>query len=153
MKDVDQNTHLLVAGECYGSFLKYTDIISQSGIENRVHLINRFVKEKELPDIFGAADFLVLPYLKASQSGVVATSIHYNLPIIASRVGDLSKSVKAGVTGELVEPGNHQELAGAINSWASSNKSEEDVIEAYDVVRQEKSWESFVEKLLNLYKV
>ena len=153
MKDVDQKTHLLVAGECYGSFSKYADIISQSGIESRVHLTNRFVKEEELPDIFGAADFLVLPYLKASQSGVVATSIHYNLPIIASRIGDLSKSVKIGVTGDLVEPGNHQALAEAINSWASSNKSEKEVTGAYDIVRQEKSWGTFVEKLLNLHKV
>ena len=106
-----------------------------------------------MPDIFGASDFLVLPYLKASQSGVLATSIHYNLPIIASEVGDLSKSVKIGVTGDLVEPGNHQALAASINSWTCSNKSEKEVSEAYDLVRQEKSWESFVEKLLNLYKV
>ncbi len=153
INDVDQNTNLLIAGECYGSFSKYADIISQSGIESRVFLIKKFVAEDELPDIFGASDFIVLPYLKATQSGVVATSIHYNLPIIASEVGDLSKSIKIGVTGDLVEPGNHLALAASINSWTSSNKSEKEVSEAYDLVKQEKSWESFVEKLINLYKV
>ena len=52
----------------------------------RVGLINRFVAEEELPDIFGASDFCSSIF-KGISKRVLATSIHYNLPIIALKLG------------------------------------------------------------------
>ncbi len=149
MKNVDENTHLLIAGECYESWSKYSKIIEYTGILSRIHLINKFVDEGELPAVFGASDLLVLPYIKASQSGVVATAIHYNTPIIASNVGDLKNSIVEGVTGALVEPNNSVQLASSINSWTQSNHNEEKVETEYDRIRTAKSWRTFAENLFN----
>ena len=150
MDDVDSNIHLLVAGECYGSWNKYQAIINKSTAKGRIHLNNRFIEESELPQIFSSADCLVLPYLKASQSGVVATAIHYNLPIVASRVGDLKTSVKPGVTGELVNPGEPVELSSAINKVLSSDTDNASVEIAFNEFRKRKSWEAFAKLLFNL---
>ena len=150
MDDVDQNTHLLVAGECYGSWNKYQTIIDNSPAKGRIHLINRFIEESELPQIFSSADCLVLPYLKASQSGVVATAIHYNLPIVASSVGDLKSSVNPGVTGDLVNPGEPVELSSAINKVLSYDTDNASVEIAFNEIRKSKSWEAFAKQLFNL---
>ena len=150
LKQVDKNTHILIAGECYENWVKYSDIIESMGISDRVHVISRFVDEAELPAIFGASDFLVLPYKKASQSGVVATAIHYNTPIIASNVGDLENSVNDGRTGLLVEPNNAQALAQAINTWTESTRDPEAICKEYDFVREERSWKTFAQRIVTL---
>ena len=97
-KNLSSDIHILIAGECYGPWGEYQKMIDESGCNERIHIIPRFVEEAELPEIFSATDCLILPYLSASQSGVVATSIHYNIPIIASNVGDLPSSIETGVT-------------------------------------------------------
>jgi glycosyltransferase involved in cell wall biosynthesis len=148
VKNLKQEIHLLIAGECYGDWAEYQKMIDESGCGDRIHLIPRFVEEEELPTIFGATDCLVLPYLKASQSGVVATAIHYNVPIIASNVGDLSSSVEEGVTGELVEAGDSGKLGEAINNWFASDHSPSQILVAYDKVRTQKSWEAFAREVV-----
>ena len=91
---------------------------------------------------------VVLPYLNASQSGVTATAVHYNLPIIASDVGDLSATITSGVTGKLVKPGTSKELARAINEWVNATHTPEDFLPAYAAIRKTNSWEAFAEKLV-----
>jgi glycosyltransferase involved in cell wall biosynthesis len=150
MSLVDENTHLLIAGECYENWKKYSDIIEVEGISDRVHVINKFVEEEELPAIFGASDFLVLPYKQASQSGVVATAAHYNTPIVASRVGDLVNSVNEGRTGLLVEPNNTGALAQAINTWTQSSNNVEAICKEYAYIREQRSWKTFVHRLFSI---
>ena len=149
MTSVDENTHLLIAGECYENWSKYSKIIEKNGLSDRVHILKKFINEEELPLIFGASDLLVLPYKKASQSGVVSTAIHYNTPIIASKVGDLSNSVINGLTGALVEPNNATQLAQSINNWIQSDQDSNTLKKEYDVIRVEKSWKAFAKKLFN----
>ncbi|PCJ81462.1 MAG: hypothetical protein COA49_05055 [Bacteroidetes bacterium] len=142
------NTHLIIAGECYGSWLPYEKLISESKASSRIHVLNRFIPDIELPVIFGAADLVVLPYLHASQSGVTATAIHYNLPIIASNVGDLPSSISQNITGDLVQPGNIEKLGKAINNWFSGNHDLETVKNEYASIKNSKSWTSFASQLV-----
>jgi len=145
---LDKNTHLIIAGECYGSWLPYKKLISESKASSRIHVLNRFIPDIELPVIFGASDLVVLPYLHASQSGVTATAIHYNLPIIASNVGDLPSSISRNITGDLVPPGKSTELSKAINSWFSSNHDLRSVKKEYTSIKNSKSWTSFAAQLV-----
>ena len=88
--------------------------------------------------------------MKASQSGVVATAIHYNLPIVASSVGDLKSSVNPGLTGELVNPREPDKLSSAINKVLSSDTDNASVEIAFNEFRKRKSWEAFAKLLFNL---
>ena len=149
MNNVDENTHLLIAGECYENWNKYSKIIEKNNLGDRMHLINKFVDEEELPVIFGASDLLVLPYKKASQSGVVATAIHYNTPIVASNVGDLENSIVDGSTGYLVKPNNKQELANTINNWFKRDADSKIIKTEYEKIRLKKSWKAFTGNLFS----
>jgi glycosyltransferase involved in cell wall biosynthesis len=147
-EDLNSDIHIIIAGECYGSWNKYKRLIKASAAVSRIHVFNRFIPDSELPYIFGASDLVVLPYLKASQSGVTATALHYNLPIIASNVGDLPTTITPGVTGELVNPGSSKELAKAINSWIKADHKFEDIQSSYETIRNKNSWNIFAEKLV-----
>ena len=118
-------------------------------LQNRIHLINRFVSDSELPNIFCSADCLILPYKQASQSGVVATSTHYNTPIIATDTGDLRSSIVEGKTGALVEPNNPSLLAEKIQNWLMQDNNISQVQIEYDKIRQAKSWDAFASQLFS----
>ena len=64
---------------------------------------------------FNTVDVVVLPYLRASQSGVAHIAMHYGLPIIASAVGGLLElSDYEGIT--YVPPANSDAIAEALET-------------------------------------
>ena len=123
---------------------KYEKIINVSKAKSRIHVFNRFIPDEQLGDFFVAADLLALPYLSASQSGVTATAIQFDLPIISSNVGDLSNSI-TNETGALVVPGDSNALGEAIEAWFS--KEHTGLGEAYAKIKASKSWEEFARQL------
>jgi glycosyltransferase involved in cell wall biosynthesis len=57
---------------------------------------------------------VVLPYIEASQSGVVPVAYRFGKAVVASRVGGVPDLVDDGRTGLLVPPRNVHALASAI---------------------------------------
>lgn len=78
-----------------------------------------YISSATLIETMQAVDCVVLPYLSATQSGVLAAAIGNGRFVIASRVGGLPDLVEHGVNGLLVEPGDPQELAQALRSVAT----------------------------------
>ena len=85
---------------------------------HRIVLINRFIADEEIRAVFSAADVIVLPYLEATQSGVIPLSYAFEKPVIATRVGALQDIVVDGATGLLVQPRDAAALAAAIERLA-----------------------------------
>lgn len=137
--EVRQHAHLLIAGECYSDVSEYQTAINHSPASNRIHLHNRFIPDAEVGLYFGAARAVVLPYERASQSGVTAMALHYGLPTLASDVGGLSEYIQPGQTGELFVAGDTADLAEAWRVMASRDYS----IEAFEAARDRFSWSRF----------
>ena len=106
--------HLLVAGEVWGSKAEYDAQIARLHIDEQVTFVDRYVPDEELASYFRAADVAVLPYLSATQSGVVQLAFGFGLPVIASNVGGLPDVIRQGETGLLVPPGDPSALAQAV---------------------------------------
>lgn len=102
---------LIVAGEFYVPVEKYRAMARDLGVEEHVHLENRYIPNEEVPVLFDRADVLVMPYLNATQSGVVHTAFASRLPVIASRSGGLAETVQEGINGLLFPPGDADALA------------------------------------------
>ena len=68
----------------------------------------------EVAAVFGEARVVVAPYEVAYGSGVVALAMTMGRPVVATRVGDLPAAVADGTTGLLVEPGDPEALASAL---------------------------------------
>ena len=151
MNHLDDDHHLIVAGEVYGSFDKYEKQIERLKLTDRIHLFNHYISDDKVSAFFSASDVCVLPYKSATQSGITAMSHHFELPIIATDVGGLKETTRHGETGLIVEQPDSRRIAEAIRSYYSMNcKSEFSQNIAKE--KAENSWANFTKKLLDFAK-
>jgi glycosyltransferase involved in cell wall biosynthesis len=112
---------LLVVGEFWESEEKYRNLAYLLDLQDRFHIINRYVPNEEIRLYFSAADAVVLPYLEATQSAVAQIAFGFDLPIITTDVGGLAEIGKDGVFGIVVPPKNEKALAQAITDYFNQN--------------------------------
>jgi glycosyltransferase involved in cell wall biosynthesis len=142
---LDDSYQLVIAGEAYGSFLKYQKIIDLSPAKDRIRVLNRYIEDTEVPVLFSAADVLVLPYKSATQSGVLPVAYHFETPVVATNVGGLKASIEKAGTGIVCLP-EAADLARGVNELFAAGKEQ-----WVDRIRKEKknlSWSSFAETLV-----
>lgn len=79
-----------------------------------VEIIASRIANHEVAPLFSRASVLAMPYLEASQSGVVTIAHAFYKPVVATDVGGLPEAVEHGKTGLIVPPGDPQKLADAL---------------------------------------
>ncbi len=146
LADLPDDFELIVAGEIYGSFEKYQQIINAKNLGNRVHLYNQYIPDDEVATYFSASDVCILPYRSATQSGITAIAHHFNLPIIATDVGGLKETIEHEKTGLMIQP-DVDELKNAIQLYYTENRQ---TLFSEEIKRNKKdnSWENFAEKVI-----
>ena len=75
---------------------------------------NEYISEERAAEYFRSASVVVLPYIEASQSGVIPLAYSAAKPVVATGVGGLPEMVEDGRTGCLVAPRDSTQLAEAI---------------------------------------
>jgi glycosyltransferase involved in cell wall biosynthesis len=81
---------------------------------DRFIVYNEYVSDEKRAELFHRASVVVLPYIEASQSGVIPIAYHFGKPVIATEVGGLPDMVDHGRTGYLVPPCDPNALAKAL---------------------------------------
>ena len=84
--------------------------------------------DNDVQRLFSWADIVVLPYIEASQSGVLHLAQSFAVPVVATRVGALPETINEGETGLLVPPSNPAELASAMHTLLTDAALREKVI-------------------------
>jgi len=115
----------VVAGEFYMDPEPFKAMVEQLALGDRVKWRDWYIPNEEVPDLFEKADLVVLPYLEATQSGVVPLAYRFGVPVVASDVGGLSEVVLEGRTGYLVPPGEPGVLAQRILQYFREQKRTE----------------------------
>ena len=140
---------LLIAGEGDISLLK--NHMSDDDYAY-IHILNKRVPNQEIPSLFKGAKFLILPYVDASQSGVIPLAYTFSKPVIVSNVGSLSEYVEHGKTGLIFEPSNTEQLSKYILDLAKNSELCEQMgINANRKLLNEMSLELCCDKLNHLY--
>jgi glycosyltransferase involved in cell wall biosynthesis len=80
----------------------------------RFIVYNEHVSDEKRAELFRRASVVVLPYVEASQSGVIPIAYRFGKPVVATTVGGLPAMVDHGQTGYLVPPRDASALADAI---------------------------------------
>ena len=137
---------LVVAGESYGSFDKYQAQIDASGCAGRIHVFNRYVDDEQVPGFFSAADVCVLPYRSATQSGITAIALHFEVPVVATPVGGLAESVERPGIGRMTEEISPRGIAAAISDLYAEGL--ETFVENIRTVKREMTWPAFAQEIL-----
>ena len=65
----------------------------------------------EAIELFRRCGLLVLPYVDATQSALIAAAYYFHKPVVVTRAGALPEYVADGLTGRVVEPGHPAALA------------------------------------------
>lgn len=82
--------------------------------DDRIVLINRYIKDEEMLWLFSNSIALVLPYIEATQSGIIPIAYKYGKPVIVSNVKGLTQFVVHGKTGYICK--NKEDYIKALNS-------------------------------------
>jgi len=104
------NLKLLIAGEFYEDKKLYLDLIEQLDIKDDLILRTDFIADSEVKYYLCAADCLVQPYRRATQSGVTPLAYHFEIPMIVTNVGGLPSMVPDKKAGLVAEP-NEEDIA------------------------------------------
>ncbi|MDO8184229.1 glycosyltransferase family 4 protein [Conexibacter sp. JD483] len=86
-----------------------------SGHGDSVEVRPDYVPLEQVPDLFGRARVVVMPYLAGYQSGVVHLAMTMRRAVVASDVGDLPAAVADGETGIVVPKGDVPALVDALD--------------------------------------
>lgn len=142
--DVRPDLYLCIAGEFYESQSHYEDQLRPE-LSNRVKIINKFLTQEEASDMFRLADVLVLPYKKATQSGVLADAIAYGLPSIVTNQPGFTDYITDGYNGVVLETQSAYQLAKALKHL--DKKSLENYRANTLTLQKKYNWETFGQDL------
>ncbi|MDR3058070.1 MAG: glycosyltransferase [Prevotella sp.] len=147
MNKLDDSYQLIIAGESYGGFEKYTELIEKLPYKKNIKVYEQYIPDNMVSVFFSAADVLILPYRSATQSGVIAIAYQMELPMIATNVGSLGSSVDESHTGLVVPVASEEAIADGIQDFFSRRG----VITSYkENLKKEKnrlSWSNFTQSI------
>jgi glycosyltransferase involved in cell wall biosynthesis len=95
---------------------KLVELARTLGIASRVVFRSEYIPIDQVASYFEIARAVVLPYVSATQSGVLHLAYHFGRPVVATAVGGLSEDVRPGISGLLVPPGDVRRLADALDT-------------------------------------
>jgi glycosyltransferase involved in cell wall biosynthesis len=117
-----------------------------------VSMNNGYVSDEEMSHAFINADWILLPYNTATQSGVVIDGYRYGRPSIAFNVGAISEQIEDGKSGFLIKTGDCTAFAEKLKTLISM--SEEDFAQlsrdAYDFGVKKYSATGAIDRFINI---
>lgn len=111
------NTRIIIAGEGE-DFARYRQMMTHP---DRFLVHNTFISDHDRSALFARASIVALPYIEASQSGVVPLAYSFSKPVVATTVGGLPDVIDDGKTGFLVPPRDEHALANAVVRLLADN--------------------------------
>ena len=120
--------------------------------ESKIRLVLERADDRRVVELFQWADVIVLPYIEASQSGVLQLAMAFCIPPVVTQVGGLPEVVTNGVSGLVVPPNDAKALADAIIQLLTDIELRARVIQAQkDAQRGRYSWANIAQETLGLY--
>jgi glycosyltransferase involved in cell wall biosynthesis len=143
---VRSESRLVIAGEAWEDQESVT-MAKNSRYAAQITVIDRYVEDREISLLFSASDVLVIPYTRASQSGVAHIAMAYGLPVVASEVGGLVESLGAYRGTTFTRPGDIKGISEGIEK-ALSVKTRYTVPEELRWERVAERWEELCGELV-----
>ena len=145
-----ENYRICIAGKFEGDFDLYKKLIQDT---TKFEIINRYVSNNEVSELFDSSDIVVLPYVSATQSGVLALAFGFGKPVVATDTGSIPEVLEDGRTGLIVPPCDEKALAHAIlELLLDKEKCLSFGRNAREVARSKLNWANIAVQTVELYK-
>ena len=109
-----EKSRLLIVGEVWEDRNELLNQINASSLRDRITLVDEYIPDAKVNLYFSAADVVVLPYLRASQSGIAHIAMSFGKPVVVSEVGGLKESMSNYEGTFFVPPGDIISIGKAI---------------------------------------
>ena len=139
------NFKCLIVGEIYSNRKAILSKVKALG-RDKVKLLNRYVPNEDVAKWFRAADIVVLPYISATQSGIIPIAYQCDRPVITTNVGGLPDMVEEGQSGYLIEPNSPSAIADALYKYFET-QNKPDLSAGISKVAGKLSWQGYSESL------
>ena len=143
-----EDYQLIIAGEPYGSFEPYQQIIDRLPGKDRIIKELKYIKDSEVSDYFSAADLAVLPYRSATQSGISSVYYHFEVPMIVTDVGGLKETIGDRGTGLVAPEGTPEAICKEIEKYFADPGIGEECIRNIRMEKERLSWSGFAKRLI-----
>ena len=143
------DVQLWVVGDFGSDRESYFTQIDKLGISKNVKVVEGYIADAEVEKYFAASDLVVLPYISATQSGIVQIAYGFQKPVLVTNVGGLPDVVTNEKTGYVVEAESAGAIAEKIVDFFEKNR-EDDFKENIKAEEKRFSWETFVERVEEL---
>lgn len=130
---------LVIAGK--GDFSD--EELSLINSDDNIKAISRFMEDGEMIWLFENSEAVVIPYIEASQSGVLPIAYKFGKPVIVSDLDGLIENVSEGKTGYIFH--TDEELKEILSRSDNFCFSEKDIFDYYE---ENYLWENNIRKLL-----
>lgn len=101
--DLFENYYLVIAGK---GKLPFNRLVN----EKNVIIMNRYIKDSEIANMYRNAACVVYPYISATQSGVLSLAYYYQTPILVSDVPFFKDNIQHSKAGLIFKCGDIKDL-------------------------------------------
>ena len=113
-RDHASQFRLSIVGETWEGWTAPDEAIARSPHADLIERVDRYVSDEELADYVAQADAIVLPYRRASLSGVLHIALTAGLPTVVTAIDGLVEVVRDYAGAVLVPPRNPAALRDAL---------------------------------------
>jgi glycosyltransferase involved in cell wall biosynthesis len=144
--DTNPDWRLQIAGG--GDITPYRNQLSHP----QINVTNRFLSDEEVAGFMEQAAIVSLPYLSASQSGVIPTAFAFGKPVVATAVGGIPDMVQDRKTGLLIPPNDIHALRATLEELMHDHNLRKTLGTAgKEFAAAELSWDSIAVKHRDFY--
>lgn len=146
-----RDVHLIICGEFYEGRDETFQLIRENNLSDKITVADDFIPNEEVHYYFCASDLVVLPYISATQSGIVQMAYYYDRPVLATDVGGLPEVVLHDKTGFIVPPENQEAITESVLKYYDQ-ELENNFIKNIKEEKKKYSWDRMTEAIENLYQ-
>jgi len=121
-------------------------LIDQLGIGDKVYQFIEFVPDEDVHKYFQISDYIMLFYLTATPSGIESIGYNFRIPMLTTRVGHFTETVKDGYNGYLADPEKIDSMVDVMRKAIEKPINRENVAAS----AKNMSWDNYAKEILRM---
>ena len=145
-----REAHLTIAGTFWGNESETRNLIRELGLEQRVEIRGGYVQKADIPELFGRADVVAMPYLSGTASVIPELSFSHGVPVIATNVGGIAQLIEDGRNGLIVESNSVESISRALTLLSRNSLVRANLRQGAQETNWAHGWDYYCRAVINL---